>query len=370
MKSHYIVEPPAELNVVRATSCFVNLTRENLQLSYGSLLVWCPVNFGELGIVVIGRNEGQRLIDSLASLSAVEARIVYVDSGSSDNSVVTAERMGIRVVNLDVTRPFTAARARNEGFAAITTQDPDIRFVQFIDGDCQLAPDWLTNALAFAADKKNVAVVCGRRRERHPEQSIYNRLCDIEWNSQVGEALACGGDSLVRVAAFTDVDGFRTELIAGEEPEFCARLRSHGWEIWRLDAEMTRHDAAIFRFSQWWLRAVRSGYAEAEILCLPSPGVQTTERRDVFRAVGWAGLVPLALGLGTLFHPAVLFGILIYPLQIGRIAIRRGFSARESWLYGLFVLIAKFAQLQGILRYLWRRWRKAQTRLIEYKHPK
>ena len=36
---------------------------------------------------------------------------------------------------------------------------------------------------------------------------------------------------LVRVEAFEAVGGFRPELIAGEEPELCMRLREKGWKI-------------------------------------------------------------------------------------------------------------------------------------------
>ena len=196
-----------------------------------------------IGVVAIGRNEGRRLIDCLASIRPHTHDLVYVDSGSTDGSAVVAERFGALVVNLDLARPFTAARARNEGFEALKTQKPNIRFVQFIDGDCTLAQGWLDAAIAFLKQHEDVAVVCGRLRERYPERSIYNRLCDFEWDTPIGEALACGGNALIRVKAFSAVGGFRPQLIGGEEPELCLRLRERGWKIWRLCAEMGLHDA-------------------------------------------------------------------------------------------------------------------------------
>src|SRR5262245_28643656 len=96
-----------------------------------------------MGIVVIGRNEGERLIRCLQSAKSHTDDIVYVDSGSTDGSTRTAENLGILVVKLDLAQPFTAARARNEGFAALKALRPDIRFVQFVDGDCELVDDWL-----------------------------------------------------------------------------------------------------------------------------------------------------------------------------------------------------------------------------------
>ena len=97
-----------------------------------------------VGVVLIGRNEGLRLQASIASVlqeaehSNLHLEVVYVDSGSTDGSVAFARSKGLTVVQLDMSIPFTAARARNEGFAALNAgaQAPD--YVQFIDGDCQL----------------------------------------------------------------------------------------------------------------------------------------------------------------------------------------------------------------------------------------
>ena len=43
----------------------------------------------DLGIVIIGRNEGDRLIRCIASVGD-EALVIYVDSGSTDESVAAA----------------------------------------------------------------------------------------------------------------------------------------------------------------------------------------------------------------------------------------------------------------------------------------
>jgi len=317
------------------------------------------------GIVVIGRNEGQRLIDCLKSVKPHGGELIYVDSGSRDGSAEAAEKLGAYVVRLKDDRPFTAARARNEGLAALIARNPDARFVQFVDGDCELDEGWLRAALDFMATKERVAVACGRRRERHPERSVYNHLCDIEWNSPIGEAIACGGDSLVRVDAFNSVGGFRPQLVAGEEPEFCARLRRKHWKIWRLDAEMTRHDAAMTRFAQWWVRAVRSGYGYAELSSLDPPVV--IYRRAMMRAIIWGALLPVLIAIGIAFDPNFAWAFLLYPLQLARIAVRRGAMKRESWVYALFMTIAKFGELEGILKFFRHRRRGNIVRLTEYK---
>jgi glycosyltransferase involved in cell wall biosynthesis len=154
------------------------------------------LSFPTFGIVAIGRNEGERLKQCLRS--ATEAAVtIYVDSGSSDGSDKWARSQGVDVVELDKGVPFTAARARNQGFKRLRELAPDIRYVQFIDGDCELQRDWPNHALRFLEDHREYCAVFGRRRERHPDISIYNRLCDNEWNGPVGEARACGGDVIV-----------------------------------------------------------------------------------------------------------------------------------------------------------------------------
>jgi GT2 family glycosyltransferase len=268
---------------------------------------------------------------------------------------------------LDLSLPFTAARARNAGFMAVKSLKPDIRFVQFIDGDCILVSGWLEAARAFIEKRDDVAIVCGRRRERHPDGSIYNRLCDMEWDTPVGEAAASGGDALVRVEAFEAAGGFRTTLIAGEEPELCLRLREKGWKVWRLDAEMTEHDAAMTRFGQWWTRAIRCGYGCADVAWLHRHSQLGIWRRETLRALLWGGLLPAAIGVGALSHPAALLGASLYLLQICRMALKDGALSRLSWQRAVMLTLGKFAEFQGILRFLWYKERRRAATLIEYK---
>ena len=230
--------------------------------------------------VVIGRNEGARLRTCLESLGGQVRRIVYVDSGSSDGSVTLAQDMGAVVVTLDMTQPFTAARARNAGLAALNAPE----FVQMVDGDCQVVAGWIAAALAAFAAHPAAVVICGRRRERFPEASVYNRLADLEWDTPVGPALACGGDALMRFAAVQAVGGYRADLIAGEEPELCLLLRAVGGQVWRIVDEMTLHDAGLRHFGQWWRRTVRAGHAFAEGAALHGPAHWGAEVR---RAMIW-----------------------------------------------------------------------------------
>jgi GT2 family glycosyltransferase len=320
------------------------------------------------GVVVIGRNEGERLMRCLASLRDAAARIVYVDSGSSDGSIGRVRAMGLDVVELDPGVAFTAARARNEGFARLRRVQPAVEYVHFVDGDCEVIAGWMEKAVAWLDEHRDVAVVCGRRRERHPQRSIYNMLCDIEWDTPIGEARACGGDALARVAAFEAVGGYRSDLIAGEEPELCLRLRAAGWRIWRLDADMTLHDAAMTRFSQWWKRTLRYGYALGHGVALHGALPERYCVRESRSAWFWGLGVPLlALGAAPWWGAWALALLLAYPLQVVRLAVRGKRSPRENWWRAGFLVLGKFAELLGQLRYLYSRHRGARPGLIEYK---
>lgn len=312
--------------------------------------------------VVIGRNEGTRLAICLGSLGAGIRRVVYVDSGSTDGSVALATKMGAEVIALDMGRPFSAARARNAGLARLADAPPD--FVQFIDGDCSLDADWLAAALDAFADHPLAVAICGRRRERHPSASIWNRMTDQEWDTPVGQARACGGDVLIRYCAVCAAGGYREDLIAGEEPELCLRLARAGGEIWRIGAEMTLHDAAMTRFGQWWRRMVRAGHAYAEGAALHGRGPERHWVHQTRRALFWGMALPALSLLGAaLLHPMLLLLLLAYPLQILRLALRD----RRGLRIAFFTTLSKFAETQGALGYAWTRLRGRRKVLIEYK---
>lgn len=315
-----------------------------------------------VGVVAIGRNEGARLARCLASLPASRLRTAYVDSGSTDGSPDLARDAGAQVISLDMTIPFSAARGRNAGWRWLAANSPGIEFIQFIDGDCEIEDGWLQTALAFLESNPAVAVVCGRRRERFPERSFYNQVCDEEWDTPIGPAAACGGDSLIRLSILNQIDGFDPALMAGEEPEMCSRIRALGHQVWRLDQPMTIHDAAMTRFRQWWLRAVRSGlgYAQAWQATARGSRLYATELR---RALFWAGVVPLTAAVlaGMLGPVFLLLAPAAWTVQIARLSPRLGL--RKAAL----LTVGKAAELAGMAIWLKGRLFGGAQRVVDYK---
>lgn len=337
-----------------------------------------------LGVVVIGRNEGERLRRCFESLglkvsdnqahvtNGHPARVVYVDSGSTDGSVRVALSFGANVVELDLATPFTAARARNEGLARLCELESEICYVQFLDGDCAIVPSWICNAASLLDEQENVAVVCGGLTEQNRQRTIYNRLCYLEWQKIPGEILAAGGIFMIRANAFMEVGGFDPSVVAAEDDELCLRLRRRGWKIKFIDQKMAVHDAAMTRFSQWWKRAERAGYAYAQGAFLHgrSDGHFVKQVRGI---IAWGIVLPLVVlvlawptnGWSTLLLVAYLY-LILRVYRHGRV---RGWTPSDSRLYAYFVILAKFPAVIGLMRFIWRQLMGKSQTIIEHKPP-
>jgi GT2 family glycosyltransferase len=326
----------------------------------------------KVGVVVIGRNEGERLKVCLSSILKQSDRVFYVDSGSTDDSVPYATSLGLDIIELDMRVPFSAARARNVGFFHLIERYPDLKYIQFVDGDCELSPDWIKAGLEGLVQNSSCAIVAGRVKERNPKQSLYNTFCDLEWNIPAGEVKSCGGIFMVRVTAMQQVGGFNPSVIAGEEPEMCFRLRQNGWKIYRLDYLMALHDANILRLTQWWRRTVRGGYAYAEGCYLHGWKKEHYRLRECFRAWFWAFGIPVVSVLGGLFLSPWWLGILlIYPLQCVRNykqSRQKNADVKIAFIHALFMIVDKWPQLWGQLMFVKGKLLHRQISIIEYKN--
>jgi len=325
-----------------------------------------------VGVVAIGRNEGDRLRRCLNSAKAQSDRVVYVDSGSTDDSLGFAQSIGVEVVNLDTSIPFTAARARNEGIARLVEKWGDVEYVHVLDGDCEFQSGWIQIAYEFIQANESAAVVCGRRRERSPDASRFNLLCDLEWDTPIGQAGSCGGDALFLLSAFNEVGGYNPSVIAGEEPELCVRLRGKGYTVHRLDHEMALHDASMTKFSQYWKRAKRAGHAYAQGADMHGALPERHCVKQTRSAIVWGLIIPIvAIGLAWWTY-GISIGVYLVLVcfqcwRIRRGELGRGRSKPHATLLAVFIMIAKYAQASGVLLYWYRKVMKKQATLIEYK---
>jgi glycosyltransferase involved in cell wall biosynthesis len=325
-----------------------------------------------VSVVVIGRNEGTRLLRCLESVRSArspdyELDIIYVDSASSDDSVPGAARLGAHVIRIDPIRP-SAALARNAGWQAASGE-----FILFLDGDTILDAAFIAAALAAMA-APDVAIVWGHRRELAPLQSVYVRVLDLDWIHAPGNTAFCGGDALMRRSMLAQVDGYDPSLIAGEEPELCSRIRAHGGVICHLDVPMTLHDLAIDSWSAYWRRAFRTGHAYAEVVQRLTARGDTMWQRDARKN--------LAHGTAIAAAPAVLFGVAVWQPLAGalllalacalllRTVLRCRWKSRSRLTRMLYAVHSHVQQLPimcGQLAYYRDVRRGRQRALIEYK---
>ncbi len=320
----------------------------------------------KIGFVVIGRNEAARLGQCLASVQMHDGPCVYVDSASKDASCEIAEQLGVPVLQLCPDEPLSAARARNAGFDWLTAQHK-LDYVQFIDGDTELRQDWIAAASAHMQTRPSSAVAFGWRKERSPEAHIYNRLAEWDCPDHRAKASRFAGDAFIRVEAFWDARGFNSGLIAGEEADLCRRLEQKGWQIDRLDREMSLHDLNMTRFSEWWRRMRRGGFAFAQnaMVAPAEPGAL----RQMLSALFWGTAVPSG-AVGLVVASELLFAlglVAIYPINILRMAFRMGASQRISWERSTFLMLGKLPECLGVKTYFWRRIFGGKHTLIEYK---
>ncbi|MEJ1338292.1 MAG: glycosyltransferase [Candidatus Sedimenticola sp. (ex Thyasira tokunagai)] len=336
-----------------------------------------------IGVVVIGRNEGERLKRCINSLLDQKIKIItYVDSGSTDASVDFALKKGVDVIDLDTSQSFTMARGRNAGLMRLKELHPEIEYVQFVDGDCEVDQNWIKAGLDFIDSHNEVTCVCGFRQERSPEHSIYNRLINLEWQGAIGQIKACGGDAIYRMKNILKVNGFNPAMIAGEEADLCIRLAKKGGIIWRIDHGMTIHDASIYHFSEWWKRSVRCGHAYAEGFSIHGAAPDYHNRKQIIRSLLYGLALPLASlifivaalfsGSELIDKTALLLGALLIlawlKICFSSYRFRRhlGNSGPESILYSLFMLLVKFPEVQGIFVYMKNRILGKASTLIEY----
>lgn len=323
-----------------------------------------------VSVVVIGRNEGERLVRCLESIQSVDypakcLELIYVDSGSTDESCNKAESLGAKVISIQPQRPCAAA-GRNAGFRAATFD-----LIHFLDGDTILDRAWLRKAVAPLSDP-SVACVFGRRDEMSPDATVYNFWAHHDWYTPPGDADSCAGDALFRREVLERAKGYDESLIAGEEPDLCYRIRTQQkMRILSVDEPMTLHDMNMTRFGQYWRRCIRTGHAYAEV------GGRNAGM-NVWRMQRWKSLahamaLPVAIGCSLALvssWPGMVWLVLVSAsiLRNARRQSARVGSFGGAMLYALHHYIAKYPISIGVCTYWLRSFRKSgPTPLIEYR---
>ncbi|WP_083234153.1 glycosyltransferase [Candidatus Marithrix sp. Canyon 246] len=322
------------------------------------------MNIPQLSVVIIGRNEGERLEHCIRSVQAIDypqsnIETIYVDSNSTDGSTERAKALGVQqVLSVKPERP-TAAIGRNAGWRAASAP-----LILFLDGDTILDPDFVKVAVESFNDSK-IAIVSGHVRERYPQASIYQQVLNLDWIAQAGISETCGGIALMRRDILEQVNGFNSELIAGEEPEMCQRIRAKGSKILHIDQDMVLHDLAMTHWSQYWRRSVRTGHAYAEVSnLLKSNSInfwQRESRQNFVRVSFFISIFILGFIMNILWFSGLVF--LALSLRSGWKSRWKSTRLMTLFWYGLHSQFQQIPIMIGQLSYYYGK----KQQLIEYK---
>ena len=198
-----------------------------------------------ISVVVLSRDRGDELLDTLARLSALPERppIVVVDNGSRDGSPArVAERFpAVRLIALPGNE---GAAARTLGVRAARTE-----YVAFSDDDSWWDPGALHAAVELFDAHPGVGLIGGRvlvgSEERLEPTCAAMASSPLEPRPgspgpRVLGFVACG--SIVRRAAYLEAGGFHPRYgVGGEEALLAADLATAGWDLVYAEALVAHH---------------------------------------------------------------------------------------------------------------------------------
>jgi glycosyltransferase involved in cell wall biosynthesis len=305
---------------------------------------------GRLSIVVIGYNEGTNLSQCFASIrsmrrvAGLDTEVIYVDGGSDDDSVSVAQDAGVPLV-LGGEKRRRAAENRNLGMQAASGE-----YVQFLDGDMTLDPEWCVAAHAFMTKSPGVAAVCGNLHE--VRENVFYRAMELDWGVREGAIRHCGGAALWRKEILEKLGGFPEDVRYGEEPYLCWRVRNElHLVIYQLNRPMVTHDLGHTSFGDYWRRCVRTGRAYAEIADHFARTKDPLWLHEALMNVFWAAALVIAIALPCFFRSwwAAATWVLIACLVLRKMwqALRQGMPARTSLVYAVHTYLSKIPLATG-----------------------
>jgi len=309
-----------------------------------------------ISIIVIGLNEEKNLKECLSSIfesslgGDEKLEIVYVDSGSIDNSIAIAKSFyNVKVISLQDSPP-SAAKGRNLG-ASITKGD----YIQFVDGDSALDKNWIKMALQALELDQSKGVVFGAIEEVDNKNTIYSKVCRFDWYTPPGDYRLCGGNAMWRRDIFIKAGGFDSTLSAGEEPDLCYKVRQNGHRIVCLDAPMVKHDLDMNSFKEYWLRSIRSGYAYSVIAMRFMNMEEKLWLKETIRnfldPLLWVIIILSGFSIGWLASLSLLFAFISYRIiRIIKNVQQRTTSLTDALLYGLHIQFSRLPLALGQIK--------------------
>ena len=168
-----------------------------------------------ISVIVIGKNEGERLEACLTSaqraLRMLSYELIYVDSHSTDDSLAIARAHGARCFLPEET-DTTAGLGRYIG-----TQAAHGEYLLFLDGDMQLQQGFVERAMLRVA-AGGCDGVCGIRTDHYMKDGKVVSVCENYFGcTQERVAPEFGGAIFLTAQALERCGGWATDTVACEE---------------------------------------------------------------------------------------------------------------------------------------------------------
>lgn len=290
-----------------------------------------------ISVIVIGRNEGERLAACLDSahtaLRSLLHELIYVDSRSTDDSLQIAAAHGARCFLLEET-DTTAGLGRYVG-----TQEARGEYLLFLDGDMQLQPGFVERAMTAMASR-GYDGVCGIREDVYMQGGRIVSRCENYFGcTRERIAPEFGGAIFLRADALARCGGWSPDTIACEEAELHARLLSADCRVGELPVPMIVHTDAV-RDSRGALGVIfsrrRLGEGQAFRCAMAHGQARAYLRREhgkfLCYALDWLCVLLLIL----LKEPGLAIGCFIQAAQLGLLLSKgraRTFVSRKLFFF-------------------------------------
>lgn len=217
----------------------------------------------QVTVIIKALNEERNVARAIESaLNAVaecaSGEVVVADSLSTDLTIEIAKRYPVKVVQLTNPKDRCCGVGAQLGFEMATGE-----YVYILDGDMELAPGFLSRAVALLQSDTTLAGVGGLVHEMNlTNLEFRNRIVRAESHMRPGNVDRLNEGGLYRRKALDAVGYFtNSNLHAYEELELAARLHAAGWRLHRIDVTAVRHFGHTDESYRLMLKRWRSGYA-------------------------------------------------------------------------------------------------------------
>lgn len=211
--------------------------------------------YPNVSVVVIGYNEADNLLRTFTAIRNMNyplefIELIYVDSGSTDCSVQIAQKFTSRIFIEDIWP--SAARNRNRGLF-----ESKFDIVHFVDGDVNLHPDYLYEAVL--------------RITGHEAQCVFGNLKELtnnKWDSILihdyqnrihGYVDSPGAGGTFLKNSLIAINGWDERIPRGEEIELGIRFREAGYKILFINRLMGLHDYGVKNILNYFRKQISEG---------------------------------------------------------------------------------------------------------------